>query len=69
MYCCIWVSNDEVSVTLERKALEIVLISCRLHSSRTGDYAYKRPVTSVSVDMDDALNAEHCVEPDKDMQL
>lgn len=31
--------------------------------------AYNRPILALSVDIDEALKAEHCVEPDKEIQL
>ena len=32
-------------------------------------WTYNKPVKALSVDIEDALKAEHCVEPDNDTQV
>ena len=67
MYCDICWSNEDVSVTLERKGLQnLVSMEAKQVDCFT---TYKMPVKLLSVDMEDALNAAHCVDCASGMQF
>lgn len=70
MYCCTCVSKEAVSVTLVRKGLLTVLsVRVDVCSWDTLQDTYKRPVRVLSVEIEDALKAGHCVELANEMQF
>lgn len=69
MYSCMEASKEAVSVTLLRKELCAGLSVRFAVKPRHVSGTYKRPVRVLSVEMDEALKAGHCVELAKEMQL
>ena len=62
-------SNAATSVTLDRNGLSRLVISNRAPLEKSRDETHNSPTLLESVDMEEALKAEHCEDSRNDMQL